>query len=178
MPSTSTKPVEDSVKKVNDELAVGSDLEFQHKWWRFTRGLWIFFAAVIVADLLGCFGRGPLANATARTPDNGIVVKYERIERYGAPSILRIDFGQPAIQNGQVRLWVGESLVKTLGAQRVIPQPDQSIVGAGGISYVFPISSTPASVKFALQPVAPGIYELPIRAAGSPPINLRIFVMP
>jgi hypothetical protein len=36
MPS-SAKPVEHTIEKVNDEIAVGSDLEFQRRWWRFER---------------------------------------------------------------------------------------------------------------------------------------------
>ena len=55
-----TKPVEDSVAKVNDEIAVGEDLEFQRKWWRFENIAWIFFALIIVLDVAGLFGRGRL----------------------------------------------------------------------------------------------------------------------
>ena len=178
MAATQSRPVGDTVAKVDDEIAVGSDLEFQRKWWRFTRFLWMFFAAVIVADLLGLFGRGYFANASAGTSDGTMSAKYERIERYSAPSILRIDFGQTAIQGGKVQLWVGESLIKSLGTQRVIPQPEQSIVGGDGITYIFPVSTVPASVKFEMQPSAPGIYDLPLRVAGSQLLKLKIFVMP
>jgi len=53
--SAPTEPVQDSVSKVNDELAVGSDLEFQRRWWKFERGVWIFFILLIVLDVLGVF---------------------------------------------------------------------------------------------------------------------------
>ena len=177
MPST-TKPVEDTVPQVNNEIAVGSDMDFQRKWWRFTRTLWICFAAVIVADVLGCFGRGPVANATAKTNDRTMEVKYERIERYGAPSILRIEFGPAAVHDGAVKLWVSESVIKSLGAQRVIPQPDKSVVGQDGITYTFPVSGLPASVKFALQPAAPGLYKIRFQVPGYQPLQLGVFVMP
>ncbi|MCU1261683.1 MAG: hypothetical protein JWO80_4568 [Bryobacterales bacterium] len=58
-----TKRVEENVSKVNDEIAVGSDLEFQRKWWRIERTLWVVLAALLVFDVPGCFGRGSLANA-------------------------------------------------------------------------------------------------------------------
>lgn len=29
-----TEPVQDSIPKINDELAVGTDMEFQDRWWR------------------------------------------------------------------------------------------------------------------------------------------------
>ena len=56
---TLTKPVQDSVAKVNDEVAVGEDLEFQRKWWRFENAAWVFFTLIIILDLCGLFGRGP-----------------------------------------------------------------------------------------------------------------------
>ena len=58
-----SKPVEDTVPKVDDTIAVGEDLEFQRKWWRFERVAWIIFALFVLADVLGLFGRGYLANA-------------------------------------------------------------------------------------------------------------------
>ncbi len=175
--ATETKPVEDSVAKVGD-LAVGSDLDFQRKWWRFSNGIWIFFTCLIVADLLGCFGRGPLAEASARTSDGSMDVKYERIERFSTPSILRIEFGQNAIHEGKVQLWASDTLVKPLGNQRVIPQPLTSVLENAGINYTFQATSTPASVEFAMQPATPGIYTLQLKVPGSPVLPIRIYVMP
>ena len=172
-----TKPVEDSVSKVGD-LAVGSDLDFQRKWWRFSNGLWMLFTCLIVADLLGCFGRGPLADASASTSDGSMDVKYERIERFSTPSILRIEFGQKAIHQGKLQLWASDSLVKPLGNQRVIPQPLTSVLEHAGIDYTFQATSTPASVEFALQPATPGIYNLQLKVPASPALDLRIYVMP
>jgi hypothetical protein len=109
-------PVEDSVAKVNDEVAVGEDLDFQRKWWRFENAAWVFFTLIIVLDLAGLFGRGPIARAERRSTDGTIDVKYERIERTNSPSILTVQFAQPAIQNGKIKLYVSESMVKELGA--------------------------------------------------------------
>ncbi len=173
-----TKPVEDSVAKVNDEVAVGSDLDFQRRWWRFTRVVWIFFTAVVIADLLGCFGRGPLANARARTNDGSMDVKYERIERFSTPSILRIRFGPNAIHDGKIQLWVSESLIHSLGNQRVIPQPFTSTVGQNGVLYTFLATNVPADVAFSLEPAAPGIYHLQMRVPGFDELDPAIYVMP
>jgi hypothetical protein len=52
---TFTKPVQDSVAKVNDEVAVGEDLDFQRKWWRFENAAWVFFTLIIILDLGGLF---------------------------------------------------------------------------------------------------------------------------
>src|ERR1700733_14782998 len=128
-------PVEDSVAKVNDEVAVGEDLDFQRKWWRFENAAWVIFALIIALDLAGLFGRGPIAKAERRSADGAIDVKYERIERTDSPSILSIQFGPSAIQDGKIHLYVSESLVKELGTQRVVPAPIETLIGDGGLTY-------------------------------------------
>lgn len=173
-----TTPVEDSIEKVNNEVAVGSDLEFQRRWWRFERVIWSLFGLLILADVLGFFGRGPFAKARLRTSDGTMDVQYERIERSATPSILIVQFGPSAIHDGKVRLWASESIVKRLGAQRVIPEPSASTIGDAGILYTFSAGSAPASVQFALQPLAPGSYNLSLRVPGSEQMTMNILVMP
>jgi hypothetical protein len=172
------KPVEDTVAKVNDEVAVGEDLEFQKKWWRFENVVWVLFTLIIVCDLSGVFGRGPIAKAQRQAADGSINVKYERIERTESPSILTINFAQKAIQNGKIELYVSNSLVKSLGTQRIIPAPQTTVVGDGGLTYTFPASRVPASVDLALEPTGPGIYNFTIAVAGDPPVNAKVWVVP
>jgi hypothetical protein len=175
---TLTKPVQDTVAKVNDEVAVGEDLDFQRKWWRFENAAWVFFTLIIILDLGGLFGRGPIAKAERRTADGTLDVKYERIERTDSPSILSISFGQPAIQDGKIRLYVSNSLVKPLGTQRVIPAPQETILGDGGLTYTFPATKPPASVDLALQPSGPGIYDFTLGVVGAEQVHARIVVVP
>ena len=173
-----SSPVEDSIAKVNDEVAVGEDLDFQRKWWRFENAAWVIFTLIIVLDLAGLFGRGPIAKAERRSADGAIDVKYERIERTDSPSILTVQFAQSAIKNGKIHLYVSNSLVKQLGTQRVIPAPQETLVGEGGLTYTFPASLPPASVDLALQPSGPGIYDFAIGVAGSQPVRARVAVVP
>jgi hypothetical protein len=175
---TLTKPVEDSVARVNDEVAVGEDLEFQRKWWRFENAAWIIFTLIIVLDLCGLFGRGPLAKAERRAGDGTIDVKYERIERTDSPSIMTIQFGPSAIKEGEIRLYVSDSVVKPLGTQRVIPAPQSTLIGDGGLTYTFPASKPPASVDLALQPSGPGIFDFTVAAANGEPVHGRVVVVP
>jgi hypothetical protein len=172
------KPVEDSVAKVNDEIAVGEDLEFQRKWWRFENAAWVFFTLIIVLDLAGLFGRGPIAKAERHAADGTIDVKYERIERTSSPSIFTIQFGRSAIHDGKIKLYVSNSFVKELGAQRVIPAPQETLVGDGGLTYTFLASRPPATVDLALEPAGPGYFPFTIGVAGAQPVRAKIFVVP
>jgi hypothetical protein len=171
-------PVKDSVAKVNNEIEVGENLDFQRKWWRFENVVWVLFGIIIVLDIAGLFGRGPIAKAERRSADGTIDVKYERIERTDSPSILSIKFGPSAIQDGKIQLYVSESLVKGLGAQRVVPAPLTSVLGEGGLTYTFPASKLPASVDLALEPSGPGLYDFTIGVVGAAPVHAKVFVVP
>lgn len=173
-----TSPVQDSVPEVNHELAVGEDLAFQRRWWRFERVIWAFFLLVIIADLLGLFGRGWLAQATIAVPDGTLSVDYERIERTNTPTSMTLHFSASAIRNGQVTVTASESIVDKLGAQRVAPQPASSTIGASGITYVFPATTAPATVRIQLQPAAPGLHRFRLQVPGEPAIQARVLVMP
>jgi hypothetical protein len=128
---TPTKKIEDSIAKIDEELAVGEDLSFQRKWWSFEKWIWRLFALIVLADLLGAFGRGPLANASKSTSDRALVVHYERIERFSTPSILKINVGPSAVDHGEIRLWVSTSVISRLGNQRIIPEPSSSQIVKG-----------------------------------------------
>ena len=62
-----TKPVEDSVAKVDDDIAVGSDLEFQRAWWKFEKIAWFFLSLILLADW-----REYSAGVRWRMPNNGL----------------------------------------------------------------------------------------------------------
>ncbi len=180
------KPVEDTIAKVGGEVAVGQDLGFQRRWWRFERIAWTFFGVLLLCDLAGLFGRGPLAHARRVTSDGSVEMTYERVERTGAPAMLTLHFAASAIEHETghgddhdvVRVFFSDTLVRELGATRVIPQPESTIIGEGGFSYVFPVSSAPATVSFALQPAGPGVFPLRLRTEHADPVEVSIVVMP
>jgi hypothetical protein len=169
-------PVEDSVPKINDEVAVGEDLEFQRKWWKFETAMWWIIAIVLLLNFVGVFGRGPVAHTKLSNDD--IVVKYERVERTGSPSILEVQFEPKAFSKGQLKLHVSQSIVNELGAQRVIPSPSDTAVGDGGLTYTFSAEHAPGAVQFALQPSKPGVFHFSLQVPGSPEIAAHVVVMP
>jgi hypothetical protein len=173
-----SKPVENNIAKVNDEVAVGENLDFQRKWWRFENAIWIIFTLIILCDLAGLFGRGPLAKAEQRAEDGSIDVQYERIERTQSPSVLTVHFAQSTIHDGKINLFISNSLVKELGTQRVIPAPQTTTVGNGGLTYTFPTSHVPASIDLALEPAGPGIYHFMIGVVGGSPVQATVVVVP
>ncbi len=172
------KPVEDSVSKVNNEIAVGEDLNFQRKWWRFEKIIWTIFTAIVILDLLGAFGRGYLAHNRIHTPDNVLDMKYDRIARFDTPSNMSVSFGPGAVRDGKVQLFVSQSVISDLGAQRISPQPQTSTVGNGGALYTFDATRPPAIVQIAFQSSKPGLHHITVQVPGTEALHARVLVMP
>ena len=177
-PSMPLRTVADTVAKIDDSVAVGEDLEFQRKWWKFERGVWIFFGLIVVCDLLGVFGRGYVATAERKSADRTVDVHYDRIERANTSSRMTIRFGQPAIRNGEIHLFVSTSLVRDLGAERISPQPGKSAVGSGGITYTFPTTGLPASVDIAVSPSYSGVHTFTVGVPGADMVTAKVTVLP
>lgn len=173
-----TTPVADTVPKVDGDVAVGEDIAFQRRWWKFERVIWAFFVLLIVADLAGAFGQGWLAKAKAGVPDGSLTIDYERIARASTPSTMFLHFGRGAIRDGQVRVFLSNSVVKSLGATRIAPQPATSAIGEGGITYTFPATVSPALVEIQLQPARPGRFEFRVAMPGQPAIDRHVLVLP
>lgn len=172
------RPVEDSVPMVDGQVAVGEDIEFQRRWWRFEKIIWSLFGLILLADLSGILGRGPLAKAERTAPDHTFNLKYERVERANTSSMMTFTPGAAAVHDGAFRLFVSDSIVKELGAQRVIPQPQSSIIGNGGTTYSFQATSLPMIVQIELKPSFVGMHHFTVSVPGGQPVEAKAFVLP
>jgi hypothetical protein len=170
--------VMDHIPRVDDAVAVGEDLEFQRRWWRFEKAAWVLLVFILVADALGLFGRGWLARTQRDAADGTLHVRYERIERAGTPSEMTIEFGPNAVHEQKARLFSSDTIVKQLGAQRIIPQPVISEIAADGITYTFAVTGAPAIARIALEPSFPGVHHIELRVPGAEPVRASIVVLP
>jgi hypothetical protein len=173
-----TSPLEDSVPKIDNKIAVGENLDFQRKWWKFERAIWIFFLLILIADVLGVFGRGWLSKARISDSAQTLTLDYERVARASTPSVMTLHFGPNAIHDGHIQLYISDAIVKPLGAQRISPQPAASAVGNDGITYTFDATQLPASVQIALEPSFPGRHTFRMQVVGGAPIEAAIIVVP
>lgn len=173
-----TEPVIDRIPRVDDAVSVGEDLNFQRRWWQFEKVAWAVLVLVLIADALGVFGRGWLARAHRDATDGTLHVRYERVERAGTPSEITLEFGPAAVHDKTVRLFANETIVKQLGAQRIIPEPTVSEIGPDGITYAFSVSGSPAIARIALEPSFPGIHHIELRVPGADTIHASILVLP
>jgi hypothetical protein len=171
-------PVGNSVPKVNEEVAVGEDLEFQRAWWRFEGIAWGLFTLIIALDLAGAFGRGPLAHARLASTDGSLEVRYDRIQRTGTSSLMTIELNAPSVQGDRATLFVSDELVRHLGAQRIIPQPAMTRVGGGGLTYSFLAAGQPVIVRIELEPPAPGVFRFVLSGGAGNSVSGKAWVVP
>ena len=173
-----TTEVQDSVPKVDNQVAVGEDLNFQRKWWRFEKGLWAVFCLILLCDLLGVFGEGWLSKTTRTTPDRTLTLEYNRMLRTGTASQLLLRFGPNAVHDGKISVYISDPVVKQLGAERIAPQPATSTLGNDGVTYTFPAINPPWDMQIQLSPKSPGTHAFRIQIVGADPIDAKAFIFP
>ncbi len=172
------RQVGDDVPKVDGAVAVGEDLRFQQRWWKFERVVWSIFVLILLADISGILGRGPLAKAERKSADGNLTVRYERVQRENTNSMLTVLPGSGAVQGGKFDLFVSDALLRKLGTQRVIPQPVASAVGNGGVTYTFAATTLPITVGMELKPTAIGMQHFVLAVPGGQRVQAETFVLP
>lgn len=85
---------------------------------------WLLVALVLFAALLGLLGPGLLSNRTVASQDESLTVQYCAIERYEAPSELRIDLRPSAVRDGIVSLTLSRSFTDETSLEALTPEPD------------------------------------------------------
>jgi hypothetical protein len=166
-------------------LEIDEDLPFQRREWVAERVGWAAMALLVLAALLGLFGTGPLASATAGNPAGPLWIEYERFNRLLAPATLRVHLGAGAARGGEARVWLDRRYLESVQLQRVTPQPDGVEAAPDRMVFVFRMAEPdqPTTITFSFKPERFG--SLPGRAglagAGAPPdrpLRFRQFVYP
>lgn len=138
------------------------------------RVAWIGFALVLVACLLGLFGRGgPLAHRELRLAAGSI--DYPAIARWNAPDELRVSF---LPSSNDQKLVVDSRFLEAFSIEGIDPPAKGSSAADGLISYVFPGALTrPGEVVFRLQAQSPGLHTVSL-GIGNEVVERSIFVFP
>jgi hypothetical protein len=92
--------------------------------------------------------------------------------------MLKIRLGASALHDGFAMLYVSQSVVDALGAERIIPEPLSTTIGHGGLTYRFAAAGASASVEIALRPAGPGIFGFALAVPGYDTVRARVAVVP
>jgi hypothetical protein len=175
----------DGAQIQQDELNTGTDLVFENRFWKFQTSAWILLACLIVAGLLGLFGRGVFSSSNIQT--RGGRIEFERMVRYKTPSSYQLDLiavgaAPDAAASRDVRVLIGADLLAKLRFKiaESVPPPSSVEPHGEGIVLVYTpgIGSENFKVDLAFEPKTIGPVVGNLGVSGSAPIEIRQFVLP
>ena len=139
-------------------IEIEQDLDFQQKSWTVQRVSWIIMLLIAVSGLLGAFGGGPIADATAGDR-NELEIAYQRLVRMSGTEKLGISFGERAPRSGStVSLWLDRKWLSRHNVRAIVPEPESTSVAADRVTYHFSAKpgALPSKVEFDLETIAFG----------------------
>jgi hypothetical protein len=159
------------------ELPLEKDFPFQQRAWIAERVGWTLMAAFLLAATIGAFGRGPLSNAQAESPDGSLALDYERLVRFQSPTELRIRI--PQAPSREIELSIPQTYVDSVSITEIRPKPASVRLRGEDVVYRFLVDrgSQSTEVFFRIQMETMGRLSGSV-AAGNASLHFRQFVFP
>lgn len=129
--------------------------KFQRRVWLFQRGAWVIFAIILIACLLGLFGKGGVLSRGHIEADSG-AIDYPALSRWSARDQLRLVLKPSSADQSLV---VDAAFLDTFTVEGIDPPPRSVFVKAGLIHYIFQPDTEPRRVIFRLAVEAPGLHR-------------------
>lgn len=135
-------------------LEIDQDLALERRGWVIERVSWALMLLVVLAALLGLFGRGVLSHASAADARGTLRVEYERFARVRAPATMRVHVAPDAARGDTVVVWLDRAYVEHVEVVRVLPDPDRVTLDGDRVEYRFaaPQRPQPVTVTLDLEP--------------------------
>lgn len=145
------------LQRVGD-LELAQDLAFQRQQWRVQRIAWAGMAVLVLAALLGLFGRGPLSRTSASTAGVPLTIDYDRFVRAGDRTDLVLHLGPGSADGPRLRCWLASDYLDRLQLEQITPRPEAIEVGPSRHVFVFlrTDGEEQARVVFHFQPTRMG----------------------
>jgi hypothetical protein len=163
---------------VHPSIEIDQDLDHARALWRVQRVGWIVIALIIIAGAAGAFGDGPLAHASVSS--SGLVVRYDRLARHGAPTTIDVEV-PPAMRRGDtLRFWIDRRYADGVKIESVTPEPARSETQSDSLWFTVmaPQSTSPARVNIVLRPQDFGSRSGRLGVHGFGSVAFRQFVYP
>ncbi|MCK9519893.1 MAG: hypothetical protein M0R74_12850 [Dehalococcoidia bacterium] len=94
------------VEEMYPGLEIDEDFDFQRRSWVVQRVLWTAGAVVLLAALLGFFGRGVLSSTESSTTEDDVVVSYQRFARLQTPTQIEVTV---RVGGDKVEVWIARN---------------------------------------------------------------------
>ncbi|WP_181295069.1 hypothetical protein [Pseudomonas sp. Q2-TVG4-2] len=164
-----------------DELSsrnypIQEDMVLQSRIWKTERIGWAILIGMILVTFTGLFSTGPLSTVVAQTAAGDMQVQYQRFERHGASTEIKIN--ARAGQDGQVWLTLDGDILESFMVENIQPEPVSSESFGRGLRLRFqPDPEGRATAYFSLRPSGLGLTKSVAHANGQH-IELTQFIYP
>jgi hypothetical protein len=161
------------------KIQVEEDLQFLKREWRFQRIGWVGMALVLLAGVLGAFGRGALSHA--RAGDSRIFgAEYSRVIRHGATDELTIFVGPGLQADSAIHIAISRAYLAEFAIEDVQPEPTTQHQSGDYTVYEFLRADPrmPLRVNIQMRPNNYGAVSARLQLVGSNTLEVRQFIMP
>jgi hypothetical protein len=151
---------------------------FQLWEWRLQRLGWWALSLVVLAAMLGLFGKGLLSGGEARNAPGSLRVRYERFARVGASNRITLDL-PPAQSSDSVLLHLNRRYFDSVRIETVTPGPAGIDVGPDEVVFRFSTAATgrtPVSIVFDVEPLRAGRLPAVLRTNTEPMLTFTQLV--
>lgn len=162
-----------------DSLQIDEDMRFQRREWVVQRVGWVVILVLLIAGLLGALGGdGVLSHRAARA--GPLALEYERFTRQRRPTSLHVRVDPASAIDGQVRVWLDQSVLDRIDIERIEPEPVETRADDERVVYQLALAdpARPARVTIAYQPADLGVMRVRLGVVGGDEIAVDQIVYP
>ncbi|HEX7080192.1 MAG TPA: hypothetical protein VF329_04190 [Gammaproteobacteria bacterium] len=168
-----------SDQRRSSDLEISEDMEFQRRTWIVERFGWAVLALIVVAAILGLFGKGLLGHAEATAADGTLTVEYYRFWRMQSPMMVGVA-AQTVPTGDRARIWMDRAYVESVQVDRITPEPESVEAAADRLIYVFALAHAgePLRATFEVEPQRPWRVRGRVGVEGGEMVMFSQFVYP
>ena len=161
-------------------IDINEDVPFQRREWKLQRIGWVVIALLLLAGLLGVWGRGPLTTKQITDAASASWVEYHSVDHYQADTTFSLHVGSGAVTADTLRITLNRAYLDRIQLQGIEPEPAAQELRGNGVVYVFDVATPgqPVAVTFEHVFTQPGTATAEIGIEGGPALSFRQFVLP
>jgi len=150
-------------------------LPFQRREWVAQRVAWIFTGLILVAAMVGVFGRGPLAHRIGANA--ALEFEYDWLTRVHSQSTWKLT-PRAAPVDGRYRVALDANWAQFFHIQDIHPAPESTRLASGSWEYEFAADGKDVPIIFHIEPRRSGHIEGSIQLNDEPPLAVSSFIYP
>ena len=165
---------------MHGDLQIDQDLRFSQREWRTQKAGWLVMLLLILAALLGVFGRGPLSPQQAVTANGRLILAYDRVARHSATDVLRLAIAPTAVSGDTVSIWFDRAYMHARAIESISPEPQGFSSSGDRIVYRFRVDdpARPAVIAFLTNPRDIGRRRGSAGIVGGDSLRFAQFILP